>query len=499
MSASLLLCRRIFAGAVLMALSTVAVAQKRAPKQAPPPPRPATAAAAELAGMPAPLPDRPDAAIAKLLQQVSPARVQATIEKLVGFGTRITTGPADADTVAKGRGIGAARQWIQSEFQRYSDACGGCLEVKTDVFTEQPASRIPQPTELWNVYAVMKGADPEAAKHIVLVTGHYDSIPSAKDWPNFGADAPGANDDASGTAVSLECARVLSQAKFPGTIIFLAVAGEEQGLNGSRHFARMAKDAGWLIDAALNNDIVGGDKTPGQDTAVVRVFSEAIPQPDLKDERAVAMIRNLGAESDSASRQLARYIRASAATYLGDTFQPMLVFRPDRYLRGGDHTSFNQQGYAAVRFTEYSENYNHQHQTLRTENGIEYGDLPKFVDFDYVANVARLNAATLASLASAPPVPNNVRIVTRRLENDTTLAWDATPRAAEYEVVWRPTTSPDWVAVEKVGNVTTVTLPRSKDNGVFGVRAVDAAGHRSLAVMPKPDRSPVPAAVSTEK
>jgi len=333
----------------------------------------------------------------------------------------------------------------------------------------------------------------------VLVTGHYDSIPSAKDWPNFATDAPGANDDGSGTAVSLECARVLSQGKFPGTIIFLTVSGEEQGLNGSRHFAKMAKDAGWLIDAALNNDIVGGDKTPGQDTSVVRVFSEGIPQPDLKDDRAIGMIRNLGAESDSPSRELARYIRASGATYLGEAFQPMLVFRPDRYLRGGDHTSFNQQGYAAVRFTEYRENYNHQHQTLRTENGIEYGDLPKFVDFDYVANVARVNAATLASLASAPPVPANVRIVTRRLENDTTLAWDAAPRATEYEVVWRPTTSPDWVAAEKVGNVTTITLPRSKDNVIFGVRSVDAAGHRSLAVMPKPDRSPTPAAASTER
>src|SRR5512140_2797594 len=487
MSASLPVGRRAVASAVLMGLCVVAVAQQRTPKDVTPAPQ---ASRAELAGMPGALKDAPDAGIATLLHQVSPARVQATIEKLVSFGTRITIGPADAETVATGRGIGAAREWIKSEFQRYSDACGGCLEVKTDVFTEQPGGRIPQPTELWNVYAVMKGTDPEAANHIVLVTGHYDSIPSGKDWPNFGTDAPGANDDASGTAVSLECARVLSQHKFPGTIIFLTVSGEEQGLNGSRHFAKMAKDAGWLIDAALNNDIVGGDKTPGQDTSVVRVFSEGIPQPDVKDDRAIAMIRNLGAENDSSSRELARYIRESAATYLGDAFQPMLVFRPDRYLRGGDHTSFNQQGFSAVRITEYHENYNHQHQTVRTENGIEYGDLPKFVDFDYVANVARVNAAALASLASASAPPAKVRVLTRRLENDTTLAWDAEPRATEYEVVWRPTTAPDWVAAERVGKVTTVTLPRSKDNVVFGVRAVDAAGHRSLAVMPKPDRSP---------
>lgn len=494
MSASLPMFRRGFAGLVLMGLSLAAVAQKNAPAT-----RPATAASAELAGMPAALKDSPDAQIAKLLAQVSPARVQATIEKLVSFGTRITTGPADADTLAKGRGIGAAREWIKSELQRYSDACGGCLEVKTDVFTEQPGGRIPAPTELVNVYAVMKGTDPDAATHIVLVTGHYDSIPSAKDWPNFATDAPGANDDGSGTAVSLECARVLSQGKFPGTIIFLTVPGEEQGLNGSRHFAKMAKDQNWLIDAALNNDIVGGDRTPGQDTSVVRIFSEGIPQPDVQDPKAVGLVRSLGAESDSPSRELARYIRESGATYLPDAFQPMLVFRPDRYLRGGDHTSFNQQGYAAVRFTEYRENYNHQHQTPRTENGIEYGDLPKFVDFDYVANVARLNAATLASLASAPSAPKNVRIVTRRLENDTTLAWDAVPRAVGYEVVWRPTTSPDWVAVENAGNATTITLPRSKDNVIFGVRAVDAQGHRSLAVLPKPDRNPTPAAITTER
>ena len=499
MSASVPRLSRRFASVVMMGLSLAAVAQENTARTATPAARTESAASAELAGMPAALKDAPDAQIAKLLSQVSPARVQATIEKLVSFGTRITIGPVDADTVAKGRGIGAAREWIKSELQRYSDACSGCLEVKTDVFTEQPAGRITAPTELVNVYAVMKGTDPDAATHIVLVTGHYDSIPSAKDWPNFATDAPGANDDASGTAVSLECARVLSQGKFPGTIIFLTVPGEEQGLNGSRHFAKLAKDQNWMIDAALNNDIVGGDRTPGQDTSVVRVFSEGIQQPDLKEERSLSSVRSLGGESDSLSRELARYVREAGATYLPASFQPMLVFRPDRYLRGGDHTSFNQQGYAAVRFTEYHENYNHQHQTLRTENGIEYGDLPKFVDFDYVANVARLNAATLASLASAPPAPRNVRIVTRRLENDTTLAWDAVPRATGYEVVWRPTTSPDWVAAENAGSATTITLPRSKDNVIFGVRAVDAQGHRSLAVLPKPERNPTPAAISTER
>lgn len=479
-------------GVVMMFAASLSVAQQSSSN-----PPAESAAAAEQAGMPAALKNQQDAQIAKLLQQISPQRIQATDEKLVSFGTRITTGPADAQTVAQGRGIGAARAWIRSQLEEYSKACGGCLEVKTDDFTQEAGGRVPKPTELVNVYAVMKGTNPEAAKQIVLVTGHYDSIPSFKDWQNFEINAPGANDDASGTAVSLECARVLSQGKFPGTIIFLTVAGEEQGLDGSKHFAQMAKEQNWDIAAALNNDIVGGDKSPGQDTGVVRVFSEGIPAPDVQDSRAISMIRNLGAESDSPSRELARYIRETGATYLPQSFQPMLIFRPDRYLRGGDHTSFNQEGFASVRFTEYHENYNHQHQTPRTENGIEYGDLPKFVDFDYIANVARLNAATLASLASAPPAPTNVRIETRRLENGTTLAWDASPGAASYEIVWRPTTSPDWVAAENAGNGTSFTMPRSKDNVIFGVRAVDAQGHRSLAVLPVPERRPAPPAPAT--
>ncbi len=246
----------------------------------------------------------------------------------------------------------------------------------------------------------MKGTDPEDAKRIVLVTGHYDSRNS--DTLNISDAAPGANDEGSGTAVSLECARVLSKLKFPATIIFLTVAGEEQGLNGSRHFAQMAKSEGWDIEAALNNDIVGGDRSPHQDDTVVRVFSEGVPVAATEAE--LKMIRNLGGESDSSSRELARYIAEVGREYAGPV-KPMLIFRLDRSLRGGDHYSFNQQGYAAVRFTEFRENFDHQHQNVRTENGIEFGDLPKFVNYDYVANVARLNAATLASLAAAPAPP----------------------------------------------------------------------------------------------
>src|SRR5229473_5056887 len=342
-------------------------------------------------------PTSADPRIKAALNEISAGQIQSNIEKLVSFQTRATTSAQDPASISAGRGIGAAREWIKSEFERYSRDCAGCLEVKTDSFSQPVSERVPSPTEITNVYAVLKGTNAEDAKRIVLVTGHYDSRNS--DTLDITGEAPGANDDGSGTAVSLECARVLSKLKFPATIIFLTVAGEEQGLNGSSHFAKMAKDQGWDIEAALNNDIVGGDRSPQQNPGMVRVFSEGVPLAATDTE--VRRIRNLGGENDSASRQLARYIAEVSRTYK-TAAKPLIVFRLDRYLRGGDHISFNEQGYSAVRFTEYREDYNHQHQNVRTENGIEYGDLPKFVNFDYVANVARINAATLASLALAP-------------------------------------------------------------------------------------------------
>ena len=424
-----------------------------------------------------------DPKIAAALQQVSAQRIETNIAKLVSFGTRLTLSAQDPAAIGGGRGIGAAREWIKSEFERYSKDCGGCLEVKTDGFTEGPVERIPKPTEIMNVYAVLKGTDAGNAKRIVLVTGHYDSRNS--DTLDGNGDAPGANDDGSGTAVSLECARVLSKMKFPATIIFLTVAGEEQGLNGSHHFAKMAKDEGWELEAVLNNDIVGGDKSPQQDHSMVRVFSEGVPVGATEQE--LRRIRGLGGESDSGSRELARYIAEVGRTYDAGV-KPMLVFRLDRYLRGGDHYSFNQQGFAAVRLTEFREDFHHQHQNVRTENGIEYGDLPKFVDYDYVAHVTRLNAATLASLASAPAPPANVHLLTKDLENDSTLTWEASPGATGYEVLWRTTTSPDWEHVQNVGTATRATMKMSKDNVIFAVRAVDEAGHESLPVVPSPQR-----------
>ena len=431
-----------------------------------------------------------DPAILAALKQVSAAHIRELDEKLVSFHNRSTL--SSDQPASSGRGINAARDWIKSEFERYSKACGGCLEVKLDTFTQQPGERVAKPTEISNVYAILRGADPEQAKRIFLVTGHYDSRDSSNE--DTQGEAPGANDDASGACVSLESARVLSKLKFPATIIFLTVAGEEQGLYGSKHFAEMAKQNGWQIEGVLNNDIVGGNRTPGdrqQNPHTVRVFSEGVPV--AATDKDLRLIRALGGENDSPSRELARTIAEVGTAYMPPSFQPTLVFRLDRYLRGGDHISFLQQGFTAVRFTEWREDYNHQHQNVRVENGIQYGDLPQFVDFDYVANVARLNAATLAELASAPRAPSDVKLETKQLENNSTLAWQpSVGRDAHYEVLWRDTDTPEWQHSQSTaacpGSGCEATLPVSKDNVIFAVRSVDAKGHVSLPVVPEPER-----------
>jgi hypothetical protein len=437
-----------------------------------------------------------DPQIAAALAKISPQQLRATDAKLVSFKQRVTIGSMGTG-LPPGTGILAAADWIESQFKAYSDACGGCLEVKRDEFIEPAqqgsAARITQPTKLVNVYAVLHGTDPAQTSRRVLVTGHYDSRSS--DTLNDHADAPGANDDASGVAVSLECARVLSKLKLPSTIVFVAVAGEEQGLIGSRHLAKLAKSEGWDLTAVLNNDIVGGDTTPGDklfDKRAVRIFSEGIPATATLDE--MQRITALGAESDSSSRELARAISDVSRTYLKapksvEPFHPALIFRHDRYLRGGDHTSFNQEGFTAVRITDWRENYTHQHNTPRTENGIEYGDFMKYVDFNYVANVTRMNIASLAVLASAPGAPEKVGVLTQALDNNSELVWIApkgAPAGTKYEVVWRLTTEPDWAYCAPLTTATRLKLPVSKDNVIFGVRSVDAAGHRSPAVSAMP-------------
>ena len=453
------------------------------------------------------LPEKVDLAIARAIATIKPSQIEETIKTLVGFGTRNTLTSMQTD-LPTGQGINAAADWIAGQFEAISHECGGCLEVRRDTFTVDPASggpwarRIPKPTKLTNVYAVMRGTDPAQAGRMVLVTGHYDSINSNvfANWADTSGAAPGANDDASGVAVSLACARALSKLKFPGTIVFATVAGEEQGLVGSGHLAQLAKTEGWDIEAVLNNDIVGGNTTPGdsfQRKDRVRVFSEAVP--DTATPQDLRRILALGKDNDSPSRELARAIDEADRAYFQQSgpqgFSAFLVNRPDRYLRGGDHSSFNHEGFAAVRFTEWREDYNHQHKNVvrppAGSNEPVQGDLLEFVDFNYVARVARLNAATLATLAFAPGEPQKLSIETKKLEDSSTLSWEAPAGDAvsHYEVLWRETTSSTWQYVNEVapgpsGQPVTVTLPISKDNVYFGVRAVDGKGHRGLVVVP---------------
>jgi Peptidase family M28 len=440
----------------------------------------------------------PDPTVVHAIEQISPAEIRQIISSLVDFHNRSTLSSMEKD-LPPNTGVTAAAHWIEQRFQQISDHCHGCLEVKTDTFTEpadpSPRSRIKAPTTITNVYAVLRGSDPKQAERMYLVTGHYDS----RNSDNFNTHdaAPGANDDASGVAVSLESARVLTQHRWPATIVFVAVAGEEQGLNGSKHLAQVAKEQGWHLASVLNDDIVGGDTTPGdtmQDKTRVRVFSQGVPSTATPDE--VHRTLTLGLESDGPSRELARAIEAVSRTYMKTTaLQPVMEFRLDRYLRGGDHSSFNQFGFAAVRFTEWRENFDHQHQNVRTENGKQYGDLLKYVDFNYVTKVARLNAATLATLASAPATPEEVRVVTKELDNNSTLKWKpetGNASDARVDIVWRDTSAPDWqfhrLVPQAEAEKGEYTVPVSKDNVIFGVRACNRAGECSPAVAPIPER-----------
>ena len=412
-------------------------------------------------------------AIAVLLSTIDAKHVERTVNTLVSFGTRNTLSAQDDPK----RGIGAARDWIYAEFQKIAATSNGRMTVERQTFEQQPGRypRIAKATKVTNVVATLRGT--KSPNRVYVVSGHYDSMCSTP--TDADCDAPGANDDASGVAVVLEAARVMAPHPFDATIIFIAVAGEEQGLVGSTYFAEQAKKNGMNIEGMFTNDIVG------HGVRSVRVFSEGVPSNESEDEAKVR--RNVGGENDSPSRQLARFIDATAAKYT-PKFDVAMIYRRDRYLRGGDHIPFLEQGYPAVRFTESRENYDHQHQNVRVENGTQYGDLPKFDDFPYIANVARVNVAALAELASAPARPKNVRIITARLTNDTDLAWDAADDADHYEIVWRDTTSPRWQHSQAVGRVTSYTMKLSKDNFIFGVRAVSRDDHRSPAVYPKPAR-----------
>jgi Zn-dependent M28 family amino/carboxypeptidase len=424
-----------------------------------------------------------DPKIEAMLAEISVDRIRARIEALAGFGTRHTL----SDTQSPTRGIGAARRWIKGEFDRVAAASGGRLKVELDSYVQEPTRRVKVATEVVNVVATLPGRSPESAARVVVIGGHYDS--RATNGDDATSDAPGANDDASGTAVVLELAEVMARREYDATIVFAAFAGEEQGLLGSTRYAKAARVAGRSIEAMITNDIVGNTEGTGgrRDNRAVRVFSEGLP---AAESPLAARLRAVGGENDSPSRQLARYLRDAAELYTpGFVARP--VFRSDRYLRGGDHMPFLAQGYPAVRLTEPSENYDRQHQDVRTADGVARGDVVAGVDFAYVAAVARVNGAALASLASAPPAPADATLETRRLENDSSLRWSAVaaPDLLGYEVVWRDTTAPFWEHALFVGDATHATLPGlSKDDLHFGVRAVDREGHRSLVAYPLPPR-----------
>lgn len=422
--------------------------------------------------------------IARIVQEIDARNIERTIRKLVSFGTRNTL----STQTDPNRGVGAARDWLFSEFSKAAEQSGGRMTVEKRTFEQPKAARVPEPTMITNVVATLKGTQPESSARTYIVGGHYDSMCTSP--TDATCDAPGANDDASGTAAVLEMARVMAKYKFEATIIFMTVAGEEQGLLGSTYAAEQAKQKKIDVEAMFTNDIIGNSLGGNgvRDAHTVRVFSEGVPSSENPEEATVR--RGVGGENDSASRQLARFIKETGERYVS-AMRVMMVYRRDRYLRGGDHIPFLERGFAAVRFTEPNEDYRHQHQNVRIENGVQYGDLPQFDDFNYIGNVARVNAASLAALALAPARPKNVGLLTTRLTNDTDLKWDANKETdlAGYEIVWRDTTSPVWTNARAVGNVTSFTMKgMSKDNYFFGVRAVDKQGNKSPASFPHPVR-----------
>jgi Peptidase family M28 len=445
---------------------------------------PAAAACAALASVAAP-PGTPSPEIAKMVEEISAKRMEATIRKLVSFGTRSSLSDATSET----RGVGAARNWIKAELERCARDSGGRLEVAFDSHHIESAPRVAKPTDIVNVVATLPGTQAESKDRIYVVSGHYDSMPSTPIDPT--TDAPGANDDASGTAAVMEIACILSKHRFDATLVFMAVAGEEQGLLGSKGWAEAAKAKGLDVAGMFTNDIIGNTK--GGDGTVVRdrmrLFAEGVPPLKALPDDTLAVLRT-GGENDLPTRQLARYVKDAAEKYVPQ-LKVDVIYRRDRYLRGGDHFSFLDNGYAALRFTEGIEDWRHQHQSPRVEDGVQFGDLPEFVDYEYAANVARVNLAALASLANAPSAPKEVGVENVRYESNTTLRWKANPEpdVAGYRIVWRETTSPFWQHAKDVGTVTRETIMGvSRDNFLFGLQAYDRDGNVSVTTYPRPWR-----------
>ncbi|ESK90991.1 peptidase m28 [Moniliophthora roreri MCA 2997] len=419
---------------------------------------------------------QPDAELTQMLSQIDPQRIQAIIEKLVSFGTRNTL----SSQTNPNRGIGAARDWIASQMRTFATASNGRMNVTVQTFTQGSGGGVPRGTVLSNVFATLKGS--ENSNRVYVVSGHYDSRNSNGNDPD--GDAPGANDDASGVAVSMELARIMASKQPRATIIFAAVAGEEQGLVGSAFMAQQLKNAGIDVQGMLNNDIVGSstaDDGVTKDPFNIRMFVQGIPPTESASQ--IAHRVDIGAENDAPARQLGRFIAEVGSNSVTNmTVQP--VWRPDRFNRGGDHQSFLEAGFPAVRFTEPNENFAHQHQNVRVENGVQFGDLPQFCDFEFTARVAKVNGAALWSLAQAPGTPKGVSMNTSGLTNNSTLSWTGDASATGYEIVWRASDEPQWTGVVPVGKVNTAMVRLSKDNAQFGVRAVGANGYKSPAGFP---------------
>ena len=421
--------------------------------------------------------------IEKIISEISAKNIEASIRKLVSFGTRHTLSSQDDPN----RGIGAARRWIKAEMDRYSQESGGRLVVTEDEFMQPPTQRIPKETKLVNIVATLPGTQAESKDRMYVVSGHYDSCVCSQGMTDAESDAPGASDDASGTAAVMEMARVMSKYQFDATIVFMTVPGEEQGLLGAHHWAEEAKKKNLNIAAMFTNDIIGNTFGGNgvRDNARVRLFSEGVPTTETEAEARAR--QSVGGENDGPSRQLARYIKEVGERYMPN-FEVTLIYRRDRYGRGGDHNAFLQRGFPAVRFTEPNEDFTRQHQKVREENGIKYGDVLEMSDPAYVAQVARINAIAMASMALAPAPPSEVRFKTGRQEYDTTVAWQPNkePDVAGYRIVWRETYQPFWHRSIEVGNVAEFIMKSlSKDDNFFAVQAIDKDGNSSVPAFPR--------------
>ncbi len=413
-----------------------------------------------------------DAQIAAMVSGVSAARLRDNDTTLVSFFTR---NDFSETTSTKTRGVFAARDWIRDRFESIAKGSGGRLTVRLDTYLQAKTPRTPRAVTESSVIAMLKG---DAPGPLYIMSSHYDDCNG--DCTNGTRVAPGADDNGSGTAAVLEAARIMAPHHFRGTIVFACFDGEELGLWGSQHYADELHAARTQVAANLNNDIIGNSTggSGAHEPDVIRVFSEGLPSGAVP-----ARVNLVGSENDSPSRELARFVGSVIPQYVAG-FSVRQIWRADRFLRGGDQESFQADGYPAVRFVEPNENFTHQHQDVRVENGVQFGDLPQYNDFDYLARATQANIAALSALALGPQQPAKAELVAKKLGYDSTLRWNAVPGAASYEIVWRHTDAPDWQYSKDVGNVTTATVPASKDDYILGVRAVDAHGARSIVSYP---------------